>query len=264
MSRAEPALASDELARRAAEIHWYHSMDLGHGLRTAGATDPAASLPRLHLPANLHGRRVLDVGAWDGFYSFECERRGADEVVATDSFAWSAQNWSSKAGFELAREALGSRVRAIEVDVMDLSEELVGGTYDLVLFLGVLYHLRDPVAALGRVASVTAPGGLLVVETHVDALWTRRPTARFYAGQELAFDPTNWWGPNPEAVRAMLAAAGFTMPVVVSPDSTAYRMTRAARRAAAQVWRRIRRRAPAPGAWAQGRCVIHARRAPVS
>src|SRR5207247_1148279 len=83
-------------------------------------------------------------GAWDGFYSFECERRGADEVVATDSFAWSAENWSSKAGFELAREALGSSVRAIEVDVMDLSPGVVGGTYDLVLFLGVLYHLRYP------------------------------------------------------------------------------------------------------------------------
>src|SRR5213596_1345818 len=65
MSRAEPALVRDELARRAGEIRWYHGMDLGHGVRTAGLTDPAASLPRLALPANLHGRRVLDVGAWD-------------------------------------------------------------------------------------------------------------------------------------------------------------------------------------------------------
>jgi len=260
MSRAEPVLARDELARRAAEIRWYHAMDLGQGVRTEGLTDPLVSLPRLHLAADLRGRRVLDIGAWDGFYSFECERRGADEVVAVDHFAWSGESWSSKAGFELAHAALGSRVRDFEVDVMRLSPDAVGGRYDLVLFLGVLYHLREPLAALERVAAVTAPGGLLVLETHVDALWTRRPTARFYAGQELKFDPTNWWGPNPEAVCALLRAAGFTEPVVVSPDSAAYRLSRAGRRAAAHAARWARGRPREPGAWAQGRCVVHARR----
>jgi tRNA (mo5U34)-methyltransferase len=124
-------------------------------------------LARLDLPASLEGRTVLDVGAWDGFFSFEAERRGASRVVATDHYSWHGLGWGTgdgKAGFELARTALGSRVEDVDIDVMDLSPERVG-TFDVVLFLGVLYHLRHPLLALERIASVA--DDLLVAETVV-------------------------------------------------------------------------------------------------
>jgi len=200
------AIDPDELRRRAQEISWFHTMDLAPGVRTAGVYDPARTLPRLALPARLDGRTVLDVGAWDGFYSFEMERRGAD-VVATDHYSWGGGGWGSRAGFDLAHAALASRVRAVRIDPMDLSPDAVGGVFDVVLLLGVLYHVREPLRLLERVRSVT--GELLVLETEVGMLLTRRAAAEFFPGTELNDDPTNWWAPNVAAVAGMLRAAGY-------------------------------------------------------
>ncbi len=172
------------------------------GIRTAGVYDPSRTLPRLGLPQRLDGRTVLDVGAWDGYYSFEMERRGAARVVATDDFCWGGGGWGTQEGFNLARRALGSKVEDQRIDVLDLSPEVVGGPFDVVLFLGVLYHLPNPLLALERVRSVT--GGLLVLETEVDLLLVRRPAAAFFPGSELGDDPTNWWAPNVPAVLGML------------------------------------------------------------
>jgi tRNA (mo5U34)-methyltransferase len=198
--------APPALWERAADISWFHCMDLPGGIRTTGTYDPTKTLPRLHLPDRLHGLRVLDVGAWDGFYSFEMERRGA-EVLATDHYSWGGGGWGSKAGFEFARRALGSRVRDLRIDPLDLSPDAVDGTYDIVLLLGVLYHLRDPLQVLERVRSVT--GDLLVLETEVGMLLKRRPAAEFFPASELNDDPTNWWAPNVPAMIGMLRVAGF-------------------------------------------------------
>jgi tRNA (mo5U34)-methyltransferase len=243
------------LRDRVAAIRWFHSIELAPGLITPGADRTAERLDILELPADLSGKTVLDIGAWDGFFSFEAERRGAARVVAADSFAWSGANWSTKEGFELAREALGSSVEDVDIDVMDLSPGAVG-TFDVVLLLGVLYHLRHPLLALERVASVT--GRQLILETHVDLLWTRRPAAAFYAGQELGWDPTNWWGPNPEAVVAMLRDVGFRQVLVVTPDAWTYRLARIAARAARQLRFLARHRVRPPERPAQGRAVFHA------
>src|SRR5581483_10238018 len=149
------------LRDRAGSIAWYHSMDLGQGVQTRGISDARRGLKRLQIP-DLHGKTVLDVGAWDGFYSFEAERRGAARVLATDSFSWDGGGWGRKDGFELAREALGSKVEDRNIDVLELSPENVG-TFDVVFFLGVLYHMRHPMLALEHVASVTKE--LLILET---------------------------------------------------------------------------------------------------
>src|SRR6187401_1004793 len=141
---------------------WYQTIDLGEELVTKGVDDTPRRLATLGLPDSLAGLSVLDIGAWDGFFSFECERRGAARVVAADFYSWHGTGWGTKAGFTLAREALGSRVEDIDIDVMDLSPERIG-TFDVVLFLGVLYHLRHPFLALERVASVTRD--YLIVET---------------------------------------------------------------------------------------------------
>lgn len=199
-------------------ISWYHTMDLGHGVQTKGLYDPGQRLERYNLPA-LTGKSVLDVGAWDGFWSFEAERRGASRVLATDSFSWTGQNWGSKAGFELARRALGSSVDDQTIDVLDLSPETVG-QFDVVLFLGILYHMRHPQLAIDRVASVCR--NTLVLETHVDLLLLRRPAMALYRWDELSGDITNFVGPNPAGVKTMLHRAGFTDVEVQPPSSYWY------------------------------------------
>src|SRR2546428_4633883 len=180
----------ERLRQEVAQVHpWYHRIDLGHGIITPGFDRTEDKLKRLELPKSLDGLTVLDVGAWDGFYSFEAERRGAARVLATDWFSWGGDGWGTKAGFELARRALASRVEDADINVMDLRADTIG-TFDLVLFLGVLYHLRDPVTAIERVASVT--GGRLILETEVGLRWLRRPAAEFFPTTELKADPTNW------------------------------------------------------------------------
>jgi tRNA (mo5U34)-methyltransferase len=204
----------EQLRREVDAIQWFHTIDLGQGVVTPGAQDPRTqTLPRLGLPQDLSGKTVLDVGAWDGFFSFEAERRGAKRVLATDSHAWHDGGWCNKRGFELARRALGSRVEDFDIDVMELSPDRIG-TFDVVLFLGVLYHLRHPLLALEKVFSVTA--GHLILETVTDLVWTRYPVMRFYPGNELAGDASNWFGPNPAAVLGMLKAAGFSRAQIVS------------------------------------------------
>lgn len=248
------AVNDDELQTRADAVRWFHSIDLGGGVVTKGvdATQPER-LARLRLPEDLSGRSVLDIGAWDGFFSFEAERRGAARVVAADYYSWHGQGWGTghgKAGFELAREALGSRVEDVDVDVMDLSAERVG-TFDVVFFLGVLYHLPNPLLALERVASVTRD--LLILETVVDMLGFGRPAVAFYPGRELNEDPTNWWGPNVAAVHGMLRTVGFRHVETMTPvRSAAYRAARA-------VAHRLKGKNGLAQAFRQDRAVFHAR-----
>lgn len=250
----EPSNA--DLKREVGSIRWFHSIELAPGLVTQGLDDTRERVDILQIPEDLSGRTVLDVGAWDGFFSFEAERRNAERVVALDSFAWNGMNWSDKRGFELARRVLKSRVEDVEVDVLDIDPSRTGGEFDLVLFLGVLYHMRHPLLALERVASVTR--GLLILETHVDMTWTRRPAAAFYPGKDLNLDKTNWWGPNPEAVVGMLEAVGFPNVRVMSRDSTAYRTGRSLRRMPRYVQEAVRHRGRPPEHPAQGRVVVHA------
>lgn len=126
---------------------------------------------------------------------------------------------------DLAKRQLGSRVEERLIDVTELSPEEVG-TFDVVFFLGVLYHLKHPLLALERVASVTR-GGVAIIETVVDLLSVRRPAIAFYAGDELAHDPTNWCAPNPAALTAMLHTAGFNrVEMVAGPRSSLFRLAR--------------------------------------
>ena len=229
------------------EITWWHTIDLGDGVVTPGRDETPARLPLLALPDSLAGLSVLDIGAWDGFYSFAAERRGATRVVATDEYAWRHLG-TGRRGFDCAHRALGSKVEAVEVDVMDLAPDAVGGTFDLVMFLGVLYHLRDPMTALERVASVTKDR--LVLETHVNLLNVRRPAAAFYPGTELYGDATNWWGPNIPALVGMVRGVGFDDVRLVHVTPRRQRMSNA-------LGSRLVRERPRHR-YAHGRAVVHA------
>jgi tRNA (mo5U34)-methyltransferase len=238
----------EDLRARVEHIHWYHTIDLGNGIRTPGVDDTLRKLATLRMPEDLTDKSVLDVGAWDGFFSFEAERRGAAKVLATDSFCWGGEGWGTKEGFDLAREVLGSKVRDIEIEVHELSPETVG-VFDVVLFLGVLYHLENPFLALDRVSSVT--GDHLILSTETDLLWTTAPAMAFYPANELNDDPTNWWGPNPAAIEAMLRAVGFRRVRIV------YEYPRALRLARAMNWK-AKSHAPFIRTLRQGRIVYHA------
>jgi tRNA (mo5U34)-methyltransferase len=214
---------TERLRRQVKRITWFHQIDLGHGIVTPGPDPSADKLKTFGIPERLDGLRVLDIGAWDGFFSFEAERRGARDVLATDSFSWSGGGWGTKAGFNLVHRVKGSRVRSQTIDVLDLHPDRVGGRFDLVLCLGVLYHMQHPLLALERAFSVTKKQ--LILETHVDMLDCDRPALAFYPGAEVGLDPTNWCGPNPQMVVAMLKTVGFREvqtlpgPVYFTPSS---------------------------------------------
>lgn len=220
---------------------WFHSIDVGQGVVTTGHKTPeilAGELAAIGLPDDLTGKSVLDIGGWDGFFAFEAERRGAARVAVLDHYMWSldipgqqaywqrcldegvtprpyheTEHWQpdtlpGKRGFDAAREALGSSVEGIVGDFMTMDLDALG-TWDHVLYLGVLYHIPEPLTALQRVAAVTRE--LAVVETEAvvvpgfehEALW------RFFPGAELNADVSNWWAPNMAALIGALNAVGF-------------------------------------------------------
>ena len=157
-------------------------------------------------PVELRGRSVIDIGAWNGAYSFEAKRRGAARVLATDHYVWNHPEIRGREGFELARSVLNTDLEVRDIDIPDLSPDNVG-TFDVVLFLGVFYHLLDPIAALERVAKLASE--VLIVETHTDALEINRPAMVMYPSAELNNDASNWWGPNPACMIALLKEFGF-------------------------------------------------------
>jgi tRNA (mo5U34)-methyltransferase len=192
-------------------IRGFHSIDLGNGIITPGVKKiehHRLESSRFFDPIDLEESSVIDIGAWNGFYSFEAKRRGAKRVLASDHFAWTDPKFRGRETFDLARSALGLDIEALEIDVPELSVERVG-TFDVVLFLGVFYHLFDPIDGLARAAKLARE--VLVVETHLDfdLLDFARPAMVFYPGSELNKDATNWWGPNPACVVALLSYFGF-------------------------------------------------------
>lgn len=197
------------------EIRWWHNMSLD-GAKTHGMDFTMDKLTIIRLPVDLKGKKVLDVGAWDGFFSFECERRGA-EVLAIDTVMWKegptfdvGRNkevyHTGKKGFDFAKKILKSKVESKKIEVVDISKETVG-EFDVVLCLGIMYHMEEPFRMIKAMADVTKD--LLILETHIDLTEIERPVLAFYPGKEVNNDPGTWFGPNPLCVEAMLKAAGF-------------------------------------------------------
>lgn len=190
-------------------FRWHHQIDFGNGVMSKGNTkkDVLQAQANAYFKPGIKGKSVIDIGCWDGFNSFEAERLGASRVLAVDHFAWSEECWGDRGAFALAKRGLNSSVDVRDISLEDTSVEAVG-QFDIVLFLGVLYHLRNPLADLLRVSKIAKE--MIVVETHLDALDYPRPAMVFYPTTELANDHTNWWGPNPDCVTAMLKDSGFS------------------------------------------------------
>lgn len=201
-------------------VQWFHSFELPNGQIIEGIKALATQRAEadLFFPTSLNGKSVLDIGAWDGFFSFEAERRGAARVLATDHFCWSGPGWGTRNGFDLVHAALASEVETLDVDVLDLSAPQLG-QFDVVLFLGVLYHVKDPYSCLEAAARMCSEH--LIIETVTALAHEPLPAMRLYKPGELGGDPTNFWAPNIAALEVMLNSFGFSrIEAIASPVST--------------------------------------------
>jgi tRNA (mo5U34)-methyltransferase len=211
----------DEILARINKASWYHRYELLPGIMTPGRVnlDPGVVFQHYGLPADLAGKKVLDVGTWDGVMAFAAEARGA-EVTALD-----IQD-PDKTAFNTAKGILGSRVRYVRGSVYDAAR-LLSDRYDYIFFLGVFYHLKHPVLALEQLQQVQPEGGLLVFEGEClihhwedtqgkavgnDALRALAlsdiPISGFYSGK-FKGDDSNWFIPNPACLRGWFQAAGY-------------------------------------------------------
>jgi tRNA (mo5U34)-methyltransferase len=187
---------------------WFHRIDLGDGVVTPGVDDSPSKLEWLGFPESLAGKSVLDIGSYDGFFAFEAERRGASRVVASDEYCWSFPTGMGDGnGFDIAHWALHSSVAKKVISVEHISPETVG-TFDVVFFLGVLYHAPDPLRYLRNAFSVCKE--LMIIETHRDGDDYDRPMMVFYPQDTLNSDASNFWGPNTACAIAMLYEVGFS------------------------------------------------------
>jgi tRNA (mo5U34)-methyltransferase len=192
-----PSPAEAEQFLSSVEIPWHQRFQLAPGVYTPGQNDVDRLLRLARVREDLSGLTVLDVGASNGGFSFEAERRGATRVLAVDLPA------VDYCGIDALRGLLDSRIEYLQASIYELPE-LVEEQFDLVFFFGVLYHLRHPLLALDNLRRLTH--GRVLIETAVaDAelgrRLSRRALARFYAGAELGDDPSNWFAPT---VRALL------------------------------------------------------------
>jgi tRNA (mo5U34)-methyltransferase len=220
---------AQELIRRPGII-WHQRFGLAPGVDVPGVNDIGWLAQAVDFPDDLSGRSVLDIGTTNGGAAFMAEARGAVSVVATDIVA------PSVFGFDRIAELLDSRVRFVESSVYELPEKLAGQTFDLVIFWGVLYHLRHPLLGLDCVRRVTH--GTVLIESAVCDSAVRQvgdqQVVLCEADPSGIGDRTNWFMPNISAMRRWVAGAGFDIEHITSwpePASRAHIRGRASAKA---------------------------------
>jgi tRNA (mo5U34)-methyltransferase len=230
-----PSLSYDELRQRIEALGpWFHNMELG-GIETAPnhflGDYPAVKWRAFAdaIPNNLAGKAVLDIGCNGGFYSIEMKRRGASRVLGID-----------REEFYLAQARLAAEVKDLDIEFRNLSVYDVGAlceTFDIVLFMGVLYHLRHPLLALDLIrehvlgetlvfqSMLRGSASLQAVQENYE-FWEYDPFDRpefprlYFIEHSYADDPSNWWIPNRACAEALLRSAGLE--IVSHPESEVY------------------------------------------
>lgn len=244
----EPPPRRDEVQERVTRLGpWFHNLDL-HGVQTAPGhflgDYPGQKWRRFAsaLPADLTGASVLDIGCNAGFFSIAMKKRGATRVLGIDT----DPRYLAQAALAAALEGVELELRRLSVyEVSRLAE-----TFDVVLFMGVLYHLRYPLLALDLLAEHTV-GDLLVVQSLLrgsddaplfradypfeeEEVFDRPGYPRLhFVEHRYAGDPTNWWIPNRACAEAMIRSAGFR--IVDQPCGDVF-VCRRADRVGAPLW----------------------------
>lgn len=210
---ADPTLP---LTERVASVWWYHTIELPGGVATPGFYDHRPLVAHYGLPADLGGRRALDIATFDGFWAFEMERRGASVVAtdierisqldlppqARDELLASGRDRTSGGGFRLAHQARQSTVERVLCDVYDLSPATVG-VFDFVHVADLLLHLERPLEALRAIRRVTGDTAL-IVDCFDPALGAGQTN---YLG---GWSGAVWWLPSLSTLAQMVLDAGFS------------------------------------------------------
>lgn len=236
MTRGGAEQQTQEMIRtRVRELgEWFQNMDL-HGVQTAPdhflGDYPTVKWRRFSrsIPADLSGRTVLDVGCNAGFYSIEMKRRGADRVLGIDC----DEDYLAQARF--AAEVCSADIEFLKMSVYDVAR--LREKFDIVLFLGVLYHLRHPLLALDLlhehvtrdllVFQSMLRGSLELQGVEEDYPFGEKQVfdgpgfpRMFFIEKNFAGDPTNWWIPNRACVEGLLRSAGFE--ILARPEQEVY------------------------------------------
>lgn len=228
-------ISTEEVKRRVAELgDWFHNIDL-QGVHTAPnhflGDYPSCKWNHLQngIPHDLSGKTVLDIGCNGGFYSLEMKRRGANRVLGIDSDS----RYLEQARF--AAKVSGLDIEFRQLDVYNIAT--LGEKFDLVLFMGVFYHLRHPLLALDLLhehavgdtlvfqSLIRGSTGIPLVEdnypfTELDVFRRDGYPLMYFVEHRYADDPTNWWIPNRACVEAMLRSAGFE--ILHRPEEEVY------------------------------------------
>jgi tRNA (mo5U34)-methyltransferase len=227
--------SSEQVVQRIRALgDWFHNINIA-GVATAPehflGDYPRVKWQRFQdaIPADLRGKTVLDIGCNAGFYSIEMKRRGADRVLGIDF----DERYLAQAAF--ASKWLGCDIEFRKLSVYDLHK--LGERFDVVLFLGVFYHLRHPLLALDLIHEHVARDlfvfqslqrGSETIEQFEDdhEFWETNVFERpgfpklHFVEKRYAGDPTNWWIPNRAAAEAMLRSAGFD--IVAHPETEVF------------------------------------------
>jgi tRNA (mo5U34)-methyltransferase len=216
---------NQHIIRAMNDIDWWHRINLGEGVVTPGKAQHTVEHASIYfgMPEDLRGKTVLDIGCSDGMFSFEAERRGGD-VLAIDTSKpddlcfGKAQDWPR--GFNFAKRALGSKVAFQDLDFFEIDPGL---QWDVVLFYGVLYHLRRPIEALEKLEQITKPGGICLIETTYSISPNGAPSWEYRPGHHG--DQTNRWYPSLSGLLAALKHHGFREAKMVGHWQALERMT---------------------------------------
>jgi tRNA (mo5U34)-methyltransferase len=198
---------------------WIHTIDLGHGVVTPGRWP---SEQKLHLMkaldvVDLRGKKVLDVGCLDGLFTFEAERRGASEITAIDLVT---QVYPPRdTSFQVAHRILESKASYHpDLSVFDIGR-LGIHDFDVVLYFGVYYHLRDPLLAFARLHQVMKEGALMVIEGEV-LVNVETPLAHYFYKKPYVHDRSNWWVPSIPCLREWVESSFFEIVAELPAPST--------------------------------------------
>ncbi len=215
-------------------INFFHRIQLPDGTYTPGAVmhgPDGGNWPttRFGMPEDLTGKTVLDIGAWDGFFSFEAERRGARWVLATNP---EQPKGAPLDGFKYAHKALSSNISLDVLDIEDSVSNIPIGQqlFDIVLFYGVLYHLKNPLGAMNNLGKLVAKGGICLLETAMamDEAVIKSNTPLLEYQANFLGDTTNHFYPNEAWIKSAAKESGFDHCDLVNKcgSRSTYRLTK--------------------------------------
>lgn len=212
-------MTKEEVIKLVESTNWYHAFEIFPGVTTLGQCkcNPEIALNNIGVPKDLRGLKVLDIGAWDGPYTFEAERRGAD-VTALD-----IQD-PNRTGFNIASKIKKSKAKYIVSSVYDMLPDR-HRTYDMVFFFGVYYHLKKPLLALENIYNVLNAEGIMFFEGAIfdysynvdDALKEHKKLIKqmtnisisYFTSKSYSNEKSNWFVPNCLCLEEWLTATGF-------------------------------------------------------